>query len=137
MKATISFIEIKDYLVKHTSKSVDLSHIASDTIRITYTVGISFFTKDISVDVKLEKVEDSNIYISYSGGLGTELLVSPLLSFIKNHAPNKTDFIEDIGDKTLKICLHKIEKMDKVFDYISLKSITFDTTGVFAEICLK
>ncbi len=133
MKVTVSFEEIKSYISKYTDKQFELECVASDTVRISHRIKL---LGSINADIKIEKIENADIYVSYSGSFGVDLLVEPLVKVLKFYMPETKDVIEQIGSKALKISLGKMDKLEKVLEYMTLQDVSFHTDGVVLDILI-
>lgn len=137
MRTTIAFQEIKDYISKFTNKKFDISCVTTDTIRISYKIKVWIMEKDVDVDIKVLNIEGNNVFLSYGGSFAADLLVEPFIKIVKHYIPEKTDLVQQMDSNTLKISLDKIDKMEKVLEYMDLKSISFDTDNVILDVALK
>ena len=126
MQAYITYPEIQKYISDHHAKQIDLACINNSTLRISTEVQVWRLSKTIHVDLTIQQIIGTDLYLSYSGGLSIELVIAPLLSFIKQLIPDKTGFIEETGSHQIIVHLEKIERLNHVFEYVSLQSIGFD-----------
>ena len=96
MQANITYPEIQKYISGHYAKQIELAYINNSTLRISTEVQVWRLSKTIHVDLTIERITGTDLYISYNGGLSVELVIAPLLSFMKRLIPDKTGFIEEI-----------------------------------------
>ena len=89
---------------------------------------IDLFTK--------KKIEGTDLFLAYNGKMGIDLLVGPALTFVKRLVPEKTDFVQALSGNVIKIALGDIDKLEKVFDKLALKTISFVPTGIEVEASL-
>ena len=137
MQANITYPEIQKYISDHYAKQVELAYINNSTLRISTEVQVWKLSKTIHVDVTIQQIIGTDLYLSYSGGLSIELVIAPLLSFIKQLIPDKTGFIEETGNHQIIAHLEKIERLNHVFEYVSLQSIGFDEENAIIRLSLK
>lgn len=137
MQAYITYPEIQKYISDHHAKQIDLACINNSTLRISTEVQVWRLSKTIHVDLTIQQIIGTDLYLSYSGGLSIELVIAPLLSFIKQLIPDKTGFIEETGSHQIIVHLEKIERLNHVFEYVSLQSIGFDEENAIIRLSLK
>jgi hypothetical protein len=140
MKINITYPEIQKYIVEHYAKQVCLTYIDNSTIRFSTKIQpfkvLQLLSPTINVDLKVENIRDTDIYLSYSGGLSIEI-ISPLLSFLKRLLPNKTNFIQEYGNHQLIVHIAEIEQAKEALEVINLESITFDKESINVNLFLK
>lgn len=128
--------EIQNVVAKKFNKQIELYYVDAATVKVTYTMkwGLS---KSIGVNLKVERIEGTDLYLSYSGSLGIELVIAPFLSFVKRLLPEKTEFIQEQGNHIVMIRLAEIEKLRKALDVVKLERISFDNDGVIADVVMR
>ncbi len=130
MKATVTFQELSDCIFKFTGKSVKLSCVQSDTVRVSYGYSLLGFPKTVSIDLTVMEVDGADVTMAYSGGYGVELLADALLKFVKNAEPDSMSFVHPAGGNTLKIRLSDINGLEKVLEHAELEMLRFDQEGL-------
>ena len=136
MQITITFTELQDYLLSHFHKSVKLAYVDGSTVEISVPVKVLGFTKQIGIQLVVRKIEGTDLFLACNGKMGIDLLVGPALTFVKRLAPEKTDFVQVLSGNVIKIALGDIDKLEKVFDKLALKNISFVPTGIDVEASL-
>ena len=134
MQAYITYPEIQKYISDHYAKQVELAYINNSTLRISTEVQVWRLSKTIHVDVTIQQIIGTDLYLSYSGGLSVELVIAPLLSFIKRLIPDKTNFIQENGDHQLIVHLADIEEVKKALVLLSLNTITFEPDNICLDL---
>ena len=134
MQANITYPEIQKYISGHYAKQVELAYINNSTLRISTEVQVWRLSKTIHVDVTIQQIIGTDLYLSYSGGLSVELVIAPLLSFIKRLIPDKTNFIQENGDHQLIVHLADIEEVKKALVLLSLNTITFEPDNICLDL---
>ena len=109
MKLTISYAELQEYVASHFHKTVNVGHVDGKTVSVSLPIKVLAFTKSVSINVGVEKIEGTDLYLSYDGKMGIDLLVSRL------------------GD---------LDKLQKVFEKVVLRAIRFAPESIEAEIAL-
>ena len=120
-------------LLSHFHKTVNLSYVNDSTVGISVPVKVLGFTKQIGINLSVKRIEGTDLFLAYDGKLGIDLLVAPALAFVKRLAPEKTDFVQSLSGNVIKISLGDIDKLEKVFDKLVLKNITFDSNDIVVE----
>lgn len=94
------------------------------------------FTKQISIKLIVKKIESTDLFLSYEGKMGIEMLVTPAVSFAKKLGPEKSDWIEVLADNVIRLRLGDIDKLQKAFEKVELKNICFEQEKACIDICL-
>lgn len=136
MQIKINYPEIKNAVARKFNKQIDLCYVDAATVKVAYTMSMWGLSKSIGVNLKVERIEGTDLYLSYSGSLGIELVVGPFLSFVKRLLPEKTEFIQEQGNQIM-IRLSEIEKLKKALEMVKLEHISFDNDGVVADVAVR
>lgn len=137
MEVKINYTELQDYILRKFGKEVELSYANFSTITVSTRVSVLGFSKTVGIDLKIEKIENSVLYVSYGGALGIELLVSPAISFLKHLVPEKAGFVEETAGHKLEINLAMLDELENVLDKVELSEIRFDETSINVVAKLK
>lgn len=137
MQIKISYQEVQEAVAKKFKQCIELCYVDTSTFNVNYTIKIFGHSKSIGVNLKVDRIEESDIYMSYSGGLGIELVVSPFLSFMKRLLPESTGFIQEQGNQIVKIRLSEISQMEKILEKVKLERISFDNEGTIINAVMK
>ena len=68
------------------------------------------FTKNVSINIIVKKIEGTDLFLSYDGEMGIDLLVSSAISYTKKLVPEKAGFVEQMSDNIVKLRLGNIDK---------------------------
>ena len=60
----------------------------------TQVIKVLGFTKSVSINLIVKKIEDTDLFLSYSGKMGIDMLVSPAISYAKKLVPEKAGWVE-------------------------------------------
>ena len=123
MKGILSFKEASNYLYSHYGRRVELRQVSDKTVRITVAQKVILATIKISIDITIEKVEDTKIEISYSGSKGIDLLIKGALHLVNEKLPQLAPMITETSGNHLTIDLEKIEQAKVVTEKLRLSDI--------------
>ncbi len=133
MEVKIKYSELQDFISHNFKTEVALAFVAPSTVAVSTKIKVFGFAKSIGVELCVEKVDDSNLHIVYSGKLGVELLITPAIAFLKRLLPDKTNFITQNSNNRVIVNLAEIEQLKGVLEKVTLKSICFDEEHVIIE----
>ena len=94
------------------------------------------FTKNVSISIIVKGIEGTDLFLSYDGKMGIDLLVSPAISYAKKLVPEKADWVELMPGNILKLRLGDIDKMKKVFEKLELNNIFFEQGNIVVDASL-
>lgn len=135
MKASISFIEIKNLIEEKSNQQISLSYVDSKTVRVTYPLNLGFVKKDISANLTIIELTGSDLLVSIDAGFGTDTMLNTILGLLKNKIPE--GLIEKRPDKRLMLHLDQIEQVKTVFDAIQVDDIRVLNDGLEVDGGLK
>ena len=136
MKLSITYAELQDYVARHYHKNVNLGYVNESTVSVSVPVKVLGFTKSININLIVKKIEGTDLFLSYEGKMGIEMLVTPAVSFAKKLVPDKSDWIEVLADNVIRLRLGDIDKLKKAFEKVELKSICFEQENIVVEATL-
>ena len=129
-------------LIKDKSgKDVSLKVVDKNTITVGYTISktvplIGSISKEVDVNVIIDKVIDNNLYLRYATGiLGGDIIVDKLLSTLPSFT--NLEIVDKDRNGGLIVHLNKIKKIQKFAEQIELKSITFGEDSVISDFIVK
>lgn len=137
MQIKINYQEIQDAVTKKFNKQIELCYVDAVTVKVVYTINMFGLSKSIGMNLKVERIKGTDLYLSYNGNLGIELVAGPFLAFMKRLLPEKTGFIQEQGNRIVMMRLSEIEKLEKVLNMMKLECISFDDEGITVGITLK
>lgn len=137
MEVKIKYSELQDFISHNFKKEVALAFVAPSTVAVSTKIKVFGFAKSIGLELCVEKVDDSNLHIVYSGKLGVELLITPAIAFLKRLLPDKTNFITQNSNNRVIVNMAEIEQLKGVLEKVTLKSICFDEENVVIESSLN
>ena len=136
MKLSITYAELQDYVASHFHKTVNLGYVDGATVSVSIPIKVLGFTKSVSINITVKKIEGTDLFLSYSGKIGIDLLVSPAISYAKKLVPEKAGWVEQMPGNIVKLRLGDIDKLQKVFEKVVLKAIRFTPEHIEADVAL-
>ena len=94
MKLSITYAELQDYVASHFHKTVNFGYVDGATVSVSVPIKVLGFIKSVSINITVKKIEGTDLFLSYSGKMGIDLLVSPAISYAKKLVPEKAGWVE-------------------------------------------
>ena len=136
MKLAITYAELQDYVASHFHKTVNLGYVDGATVSVSIPIKVLGFTKSVSINITVKKIEGTDLFLSYGGKMGIDLLVSPAISYAKKLVSGKADWVELMPGNILKLRLGDIDQMKKVFEKLKLNNIFFEQGNIVVDASL-
>ena len=136
MKATIEYSEIQSFVKVKTGREIGLSAIDDRTVKAEAKVSVKVpllgeIEKSIGVDVSVEKIEGNDVHLQYNGGMGTDMIIGGLLTFLSSSPAMK--MVEKTQGNGIVVHLYEVEEARKALDVVELTNIVFQEKGVTVE----
>lgn len=136
MKATIEYSEIQSLVKSKTGREIGLSAIDERTVKAEAKVSVKVpflgeIEKSIGVNVSVEKIEGNDVHLKYDGGMGTDMIIGGLLSFLSSTPAMKV--VEKTQGNGIVVHLDEVEEARKVLDLVELTGIAFNDNAVDIE----
>ena len=136
MKISITYAELQDYVASHFHKTVNLVYVDGATVSVSIPIKVLGFTKSISINLIVKQIAGTDLFLSYDGKMGIDLLVSPAISYAKKLVPEKAGWVEQMPGNIVKLRLGDIDKLQKVYDKLKLDNILFEQGNIGIEMSL-
>ena len=136
MKLAITYTELQNYVASHFHKTVNLGYVDGATVSVSVPIKVFGFTKSVSINITVKKIEGTDMFLSYDGKMGIDMLVSPAISYAKKLVPEKAGWVEQMPSNILKLRLGDIDQMKKVFEKLKLDNILFEQGNIGIEMSL-
>ena len=136
MKLAITYAELQDYVASHFHKTVNLGYVDGATVSVSVPIKVLGFTKSISINITVKKIEGTDLFLSYGGKMGIDMLVSPAISYAKKLVPQKAGWVEQMPGNIMKLRLGDIDQMKKVFEKLKLNNIFFEQGNIVVDASL-
>lgn len=137
MTLQISIREAISLIKDKSGKDVSLKVVDKNTINVGYTISknvpfIGNISKEVDVNVIIDKVIDNNLYLRYATGiLGGDMIVDKLLLVLPSFT--SSEIVDKDHNSGLIVHLNKIKKIQKFAEQIELKSITFGEDSIISD----
>ena len=136
MTAIITFSEIQSLVKSKTGREIGLSAIDERTVKAEAKVSVKVpflgeIDKSIGVNVSVEKIEGNDVHLKYEGGMGTDMIIGGLLSFLSSTPAMKV--VEKTPGNGIVVHLDEVEEARKVLDIVEFTNIVFLENGVTVE----
>lgn len=136
MQVTIEYSEIHALVKSKTGRDIGLSAINERTIKAEAKASVKVpflgkIEKSVGVNVSVEKIEGNDVHLKYDGGMGTDMIVGGLLSFLSSTPAMKV--VEKTPGNGIVVHLNEVEEARKVLDIVKLSNIVFQENGVAVE----
>ena len=136
MQVTIEYSEIHALVKSKTGRDICLYAINERTIKAEAKASVKVpflgkIEKSVGVNVSVEKIEGNDVHLKYDGGMGTDMIVGGLLSFLSSSPAMKV--VEKTPGNGIVVHLNEVEEARKVLDIVKLSNIVFQENGVAVE----
>ena len=136
MNIILDYQEIQSLVRQKTGREIALSAINERTVKAEAKVNVKVpflgeIEKSIGVNVSVEKIEGNDIWLKYDGGLGTDMIIGGLLTFLSSTPAMK--MVEKTQGNGIVVHLYEVEKAREVLNYVELKSFQFCDNGIVLE----
>ena len=136
MQATIEYSEIQSLVKSKTGREIGLSAIDERTVKAEAKVSVKVpflgkIEKSVGVNVSVEKIEGNDVHLKYDGGMGTDMIIGGLLTFLSSSPAMK--MVGKTQGNGIVVHLDEVEEARKVLDLVELTGIMFQEKGVTVE----
>ena len=136
MQVKFEYSEIQSLVKSKTGREIGLSAIDEQTVKAEAKVSVKVpflgeIEKSIGVNVSVEKIESNDIWLKYDGGMGTDMIIGGLLSFLSSTTAMK--MVKKTQGNGIVVHLYEVEEARKALDVVELTNIVFQEKGVTVE----
>lgn len=124
MELRLTYQEISDLIERKAGRALPLAYGGPHTVRVSYDVNVLFKTASVGIDLTVDRIVGSDIYISYNGGTGIDFMVRQAIGMAKNRPGG--ELIEPLDGNRILLCLSKNAQAGSIFDHVTLEDICFD-----------
>ena len=141
MQVKIEFYELQSLVRQKTGREIVLSAVDVRTVRVEAKVKVKVpllgeMEKNIGMNVSVEQIEGNDVRLKYDGGMGTDMLVGALLTFLASD-PEAAKMMEKTPGNGIVVHLDEIKKARKVLEVVELTDIVVQDNAVDIEGELK
>lgn len=133
MQFNLTCSEVGQFILDKTGKELPLSYGGPHTLRISYKVPLM---GSVGLDVNVDRINGSDIFLSYGGGAGVEFMVRTALGQFKKQQQG-ADILDILDGNRLMLALGRSSQLSPVFDRITLKDIHFDEHSLMVDFVPK
>ena len=131
MQFRISYAEIQDLLQRQSSKRIVLTYSGTHTVRVGAEVNVLFKTTSVGIDVTVERIEGTDLLLSYTGGMGIEMMLKMAIGKMKDRPG--MDMLELLDNSQLMLHLGRSPQLSQIFERVVLRDIFFDEQSVIVD----
>ena len=132
MQFNLSYPEVGKFIHDKTGKDIPMAFGGPHTLRVSYSVPLM---GSVGLDVNVDRIDGSNVYLSYSGGAGIEFMVRTALGQIKKQPG--AELLETLDGNRVMLSLGKNPQLASIFENIEVKDIHFDETNIMVDFVPK
>lgn len=134
MQFRLFYDEIQEFLYRQSSKRIQLTYSGTHTVRVGAEVNVLFKTTSVGIDVTVERIEGADLLLSYSGGMGIEMMLKMAIAKMKDRPG--MDMLELLDNSQLMLHLGRSPQLAQIFERIVLRDISFDEQTVIVDFTL-
>ena len=132
MQFNLTYSEVGQFIQEKTGKELPLAYGGPHTLRVAYKVPLM---GSVGLDINVDRINGSDIFLSYGGGAGIEFMVRTALGQFKKQ--QGADLLDILDGNRLMLALGKSPQLAPVFDRITLKDAHFDEHSVMIDFVPK
>ena len=127
MNLLVTFDELVEYAKVKYSTPLDISVVDSQTAKIEYNKA--------PITIKIQEVTDDSITLFYDMNIVMKSIIALVIEGFKERLPEVISI--DSSSQTIKVMADKIEKLQNVIKYLSLKDARFEDNALKVDVELK
>lgn len=135
MQFRITYNEIQDLISRKTGKTLPIIYGGPHTVRVSYDVNMLFKSSSVGIDINVDSISGSDIYLSYSGGAAIEMMLKMALGRVKGQPG--ADMLEIMDGNRLLLALGKNPQTAQFFEKVELRDICFDEQFAIVDFAPK
>lgn len=137
MQVKIEFYELQSLVRQKTGREIVLSAVDGQTVKVEAKVEVKVpllgkIEKNIGMNVSVEQIEGNDVRLKYDGGIGTDMLVGALLTFLASD-PEAAKMMEKTPGNGIVVHLDEIKEARKVLDMVELTDIVVQDNALDIE----
>ena len=137
MQVKIEYNELQSLVRARTGREIVLSAVDGQTVKVEAKVEVKVpllgkIEKNIGMNVSVEQIEGNDVRLKYDGGIGTDMLVGALLTFLASD-PEAAKMMEKTPGNGIVVHLDEIKEARKVLDMVELTDIVVQDNALDIE----
>ena len=136
MVVRLPYIEVKNYILSHFNKDIEFRRVSDNTVSVGTTLKVAFISQTVGLNVTVDDIRGKDIFLSHNNGFGIDLMLKGFMKFILSVRSELGDAIEVGSSNTIILHLGIIKQLEKVFESVEIKSISFDSNVIVVNALL-
>lgn len=124
MQLRVSYSEMQTLIHDRTGKSISFAFNSHHSLHVGYDVTFLMKSSVVGLDLTIDRIEGTDLYLSYRGGPAIEFMVRNALSQVQN-MPG-AEAIEPLPDNAILIHLDRHPQLSQIVQNITINDIFFD-----------
>ena len=124
MELRLTFTEISELIEKKSGRPLPVMYGGPHTVRVSYDVNVLFKSASVGIDLTVDQIVDSDIYLSFNGGAGIDFMVRQAVNMAKSRPGG--EFIEPLDGNRILLALSRTQQAGSLLDHVTLRDIRFD-----------
>ena len=124
MELRLTFAEISELIEKKSGRALPISYGGPHTVRVSYDVNVLFKSASVGIDLTVDQIVDSDIYLSFNGGAGIDFMIRQAINMAKNRPGG--EFIEPLDGNRILLALSCMQQAGSLLEHVTLRDIRFD-----------
>ncbi|MBR1799757.1 MAG: hypothetical protein IJ761_07705 [Bacteroidales bacterium] len=124
MEFRLKYDEIDSFIEQKTGRKIGLSFASEHCVHVGMDVNVLMKSMTMGLDISVDRIEGSDIFLSYSGGMGIEFMVKTALQHAKNQPGG--DVVEILDGNRLLLALGKNAQAGSLLSRVTLNDVRFD-----------
>lgn len=137
MTITAPYQQLNDYIVAKTKQPIIISFVNDKEIKVSYTKKVFFKEINIGINIIIEKIDQSEVVLSYKAPLGLDIVITGAISFLTSKLPELASALRMCEENIIQINIEKIDKAKPLVKNLLLQDITFSDSAVAITFSLK
>ena len=137
MNVEISFAELSEYVKTHYGKSLTFEGVSDKELRVVYAQRVLIRDVKVPVNIIIDEVQPNSVQIAYKGGLGVDMLVGGVLSFLKSYKPEIEAMLVQEPGHHIRILLSALPNAEKILQIATLSDISLSDSALRISLTLK
>lgn len=135
MELRLTFAEISELIEKKAGRPLPVMYGGPHTVRVSYDVNVLFKSASVGIDLTVDQIVDSDIYLSFNGGAGIDFMVRQAVNMAKSRPGG--EFIEPLDGNRILLALSRMQQAGSLLEHVTLRDIRFDEQYAIIEFVPK